>query len=193
MRLCHQGYRISYVPQARSYERVSLSSQDEVTRRARIVAGRYQAMLLAGHWLPWHRPLILWQIISHKFLRPLVPFAMIGALLTNLISVIGPSVRTKSRVSSPATMNWLLLTAQALFYLAAWLGNRLEGQGHALAKGLYLPTFLVNSNLAALVGLYRFITGRQTSIWQSVKRRQDSPLEPKPTGMLSEVEGAHLV
>jgi hypothetical protein len=90
-------------------------------------------------------------------------------------------------------MNWLLLTAQALFYLAAWLGNRLEGQGHALAKGLYLPTFLVNSNLAALIGLYRFITGRQTSIWQSVKRRQDSPLEPKPAGMLSEVEGAHLV
>ncbi len=38
------GHRVVHTPCARSWERVSLSAQDEMTRRARIVAGRYQAM-----------------------------------------------------------------------------------------------------------------------------------------------------
>ena len=39
-----------------------------------------------------------------------------------------------------------------------------------LGKLLYLPTFLVNSNLAALSGLYLYLTGKQTHLWQRVRR-----------------------
>ena len=174
MRLCKQGYRVVYVPQARSYERISLSAQDEMTRRARIVAGRYQAIILGHDLLPWHRPLVVWQVVSHKFMRPLVPLAMIGALLANLISVMLPSRRTGSAILSlKPPINWILLAGQALFYGAAWLGNRLESKKYKLTKILYLPTFLVNSNLAALTGLYRFLSGRQATTWQRVKRRTD--------------------
>jgi cellulose synthase/poly-beta-1,6-N-acetylglucosamine synthase-like glycosyltransferase len=41
LRLIQRGYRVVYTPQARSWERVSLSARDEMARRARIVAGRY--------------------------------------------------------------------------------------------------------------------------------------------------------
>ncbi|MGB0383527.1 MAG: glycosyltransferase family 2 protein [Ardenticatenaceae bacterium] len=172
MRLIKRGYRVVYAPQARSFERVSLTAQDEITRRARIVAGRYQAISMAHKLLPAH-PVVAWQIISHKFLRPLVPLAMIGALLSNIIAVIRPAAKGEGallRLAPP--INWLFLALQALFYALAWRGGRVEGPG-MLQKVLYLPSFLVNSNLAALIGLYRFLTGKQTPRWKRVPRRQE--------------------
>lgn len=171
LRLIQQDYRVVYAPQAHSWERVSVSAEDEITRRARIVAGRYQAMALAPKLLPWQRPLIVWQVISHKFLRPLVPLALAGALLTNLLAIVRPARSKKYallRLASP--FNWLVLLGQLLFYGSAWLGNRIERTG-AAGKLLYLPTFLVNSNLAALIGLYRSLTQGQTSLWQRARRR----------------------
>ncbi|MCB0193550.1 MAG: glycosyltransferase family 2 protein [Anaerolineae bacterium] len=183
MRVSKRGYRVVYVPQARSYERVSLSAQDEMTRRARIVAGRYQAIALAGDLLPVQRPLLVWQVVSHKFLRPLVPLAMLGALVTNLLSLGQAASKTGSAMLSlTPPVNWIVFIGQLLFYGAAWLGNQLEDKNHKLAKVLYLPTFLVNSNLAALTGLYRFLSGGQATAWQRVNRRAESaPAIPKTT------------
>ncbi|MCB0208058.1 MAG: glycosyltransferase family 2 protein [Anaerolineae bacterium] len=183
MRVSKQGYRVVYIPQARSYERVSLSAQDEMTRRARIVAGRYQAIALAGDLLPRHNLLLVWQVVSHKFLRPLVPLAMIGALVTNLLSLEQATQKKGITLLSLAPpVNWLVLLGQMLFYGAAWLGNQLEDKNHKLAKVLYLPTFLVNSNLAALTGLYRFVSGGQATTWQRVNRRAEpAPVMSQPT------------
>ncbi len=158
MRIVKAGYQVLYAPQARSAERVSASARDERARRARIVAGRYQALALAPGWLPWDRPRVVWQVLSHKFTRPLVPVAMLGALAANLaLAVEGP-------------LMWRgLLGLQALFYVLAGLGERLKRWG-PLGRLLYLPAFLVNSNLAALMGLARFLTRRQTSVWERARR-----------------------
>jgi cellulose synthase/poly-beta-1,6-N-acetylglucosamine synthase-like glycosyltransferase len=171
MRLIARGYDVIYAPHARSFERVSASAQDEVARRSRIVAGRYQAITLAPQILPFKRPLVTWQVISHKFLRPLVPFAMIGALLSNGLAVLFPRREQKHRLLHLAPpFNWVLLLLQGLFYGLAYVGNRTERSG-MVGKILYLPTFLVNSNIAALIGLYRFLKRSQTTNWQRVKRR----------------------
>jgi len=172
MRLIRRGYRIIYNPQARSIERVSLSAQDEVTRRARIVAGRYQALALGLRLLPLQRPLIVWQVISHKFLRPLVPFMMIGAFLTNLLAIIFPRRAQKcTSLELAPPINWLLFSLQLLFYALAWLGNRRAAKGSKIGTLLYLPAFLVNSNMAAVKGLHQFLTKEQTTLWQRAKRR----------------------
>jgi cellulose synthase/poly-beta-1,6-N-acetylglucosamine synthase-like glycosyltransferase len=173
LRLMQRNYQVIYTPQARSWERVSASAEDEITRRARIVAGRYQAIALAPRLLPWQRPLWVWQIISHKFLRPLVPLAMAGALLSNLLAVVHPARSGKwawLRLAPP--FNWLVLGLQVLFYGLAWLGSRTESKGK-IGKLLYLPTFLVNSNLAAVIGLYRSLTRGQTALWQRARRREE--------------------
>jgi cellulose synthase/poly-beta-1,6-N-acetylglucosamine synthase-like glycosyltransferase len=176
LRLIQRGYRVVYAPQARSWERVSLSARDEMARRARIVAGRYQALALAPRLLPLRRPLLIWQIVSHKFLRPLVPITMIGALLANLGVVLRPpSAGKRALLRLAAPFNWISLFGQLLFYGLAWLGNSTERQGK-FGKILYLPTFLVNSNLAALVGLYRSLTKRQTTLWQRARRREGTVL-----------------
>lgn len=160
VRLLHDGYRVVYVPTARSTERISPTAQDEMARRTRIVAGRYQAIWRGRELLPWKRPLLVWQIVSHKFLRPLVPLAMMAALFANLVLVF--RARPLAR---------LLLVGQMGFYGTAVLGSYFH-PGGKLGKLLYLPTYLVNSNLAALLGLGRFLAGKQTTRWQRVPRRQ---------------------
>jgi cellulose synthase/poly-beta-1,6-N-acetylglucosamine synthase-like glycosyltransferase len=172
MDILRQGYRLVYVPDAHSTERVSASAKDEVARRARIIAGRYQAILRAPQYLSLRRPLQLWKIVSHKFLRPLVPFFMIGILVLNILAVLIPVTESQNPWLDLGTpVNTLLLSGQAVFYLAAWVGSRLPG-GNRLRKIFYLPTFLVNSNYAALLGLARFMRGQQSSAWQRVTRRE---------------------
>jgi cellulose synthase/poly-beta-1,6-N-acetylglucosamine synthase-like glycosyltransferase len=159
MRLLQRGYRVIYAPEARSIERVSPSAQDEIARRTRIVSGRYQALWHSARLLPWRRPLLVWQIVSHKFLRPLVPLAMISALWANLVLLRRPG--------KLARLGWVL---QVVFYGTAVFGSlfRLPGK---IGKLFYLPAFLVHSNLAALVGLYRFLGGKQSARWQRLPRR----------------------
>jgi poly-beta-1,6-N-acetyl-D-glucosamine synthase len=172
MRVLRRGFGIVYEPGARSTERVSPTPRDESLRRARIVAGRYQAMLMAPWCLPWGRPVIVWQVLSHKFARPLVPLCMAGALAANLVAVVNPVPAggyALWRLAMP--YNWLMLGAQTLFYLTAMLGRYVKGPS-GVRRLAYIPTYLVNSNVAAVIGLFRFVTGRQSPLWRRVRRRE---------------------
>lgn len=172
LRLVRRGYRVVYAPNARSSERVSLTAHDEVVRRARIIAGRYQALALAANLVPWRRPVVVWQLVSHKFLRPLVPLAMIGALVANLIAVVRPTRSPAHPILHLAPpVDRALLSSQVVFYGLAVLGGRVK-RGGKIGGLLYLPTFLLNSNLAALIGLYRFGTKRQSTLWVRAPRAQ---------------------
>lgn len=168
------GHRVVYVPEACSWEPVSASAGDEIIRRSRIVAGRYQAMFLSSRFMPWRSPLLVWQVVSHKFLRPLVPLAMIGAFCGALTAALWPPAKGAFpwlRLATPWGLLFLIL--QSLFYLLALLGNSLSGRGGRWGRLLYLPAFLVNSNLAALKGLLGFLSRRQGVLWQRVRRREE--------------------
>jgi biofilm PGA synthesis N-glycosyltransferase PgaC len=160
-----RGYDVVYVGAARSYERVSTGMQDERTRRSRIVAGRFQAMFNRQLWP--HNPLVIWQLLSHKYLRPFVPLAMITAFLSNL-AALRPGYAGHGWLRGPAAQ--ALFLGQSLFYAAAWFGGRLKGKGKA-GKILFVPAYLVSSNVAGLVGLFRFLRGGQPAAWQRVARR----------------------
>ncbi|NOZ72338.1 MAG: glycosyltransferase family 2 protein [Chloroflexi bacterium] len=175
MQIVRQGYRLVYAPEAKSTERVSATARDEITRRTRINAGRYQAIALASQLLPFNRPLLVWQIVSHKFLRPLVPLGMIAVALSNVILVLAqPQSRGIARLFYLGTpYGEIMLGLQMLFYLLAWLGARFPNQNKRskLTRLLYLPTFLANSNLAAFKGLIQFLRGQQSHIWERIPRR----------------------
>ncbi|MBI5932757.1 MAG: glycosyltransferase family 2 protein [Chloroflexi bacterium] len=162
MQVVRQGDRLVYAPEAKSSERVSPTAQDEIKRRSRINAGRYQSFALAKHTLPINNPLLMWQIFSHKFLRLMLPFLMIGAALTNLAIVLIPAASNNF---------WLiLLIGQAAFYGLALLGDRLPKKSK-LGRLLYLPAFLTNSNMASLQGFIRFLRGGQLHLWERIDRR----------------------
>lgn len=168
MRLIRRGYRIAYAPRARSTERVSASPADERERRARIVAQRWAVISHAHRFLPFNRPVVAWQVLSHKFLRPLVPLAMIGALACNLLAVLGWGAG-QTPLGLAAPWGSIMLAAQAAFYGLALAGAR-AARARGLARWLYVPAFLVSSNWAALAGLIRHLAGRQGVAWQRVPR-----------------------
>ena len=172
MQIVRSGYRLVYVPEAKSIERVSPSAEDEITRRTRINAGRFQAIAMAKQILPLKRPVLVWQILSHKFLRPLVPFGMIGAALFNLLAVFFPP-QSKGLLILSQPYSAIFLTLQVLFYVLAWLGRKYgnRGEQNKLLRLFYLPTFLTNSNWAALMGFFKFLRGGQSHLWERIARR----------------------
>jgi cellulose synthase/poly-beta-1,6-N-acetylglucosamine synthase-like glycosyltransferase len=173
-----QGYRAVYAPRARSTEYASASAGDEITRRTRIVAGRWQAIFMAPRMLSWRRPVVAWQIVSHKFSRPLVPLGMLAALLANLAAVIWPPAGGQLGLLWLAPpFNWILLIGQIAFYALALIGIAFKPGGR-IGKVLYLPTFLLNSNLAAVIGAYHYATRRSTVLWERVARHQEDGKKP---------------
>ena len=168
-----RGYRVHYVPEAKSIEKVSISAEAERERRARMTAGIYQVIPLVFSPPVLKRPLLFWQIMSHKMSRPAIPFAMLGMLLTNVLACFWPAVPTGQPAVDILTLsnpyNFLFLALQVLFYILAFIGSRMNKKG-VLGKILYLPAFLVNSNFALLMGFIRFSRKSQQSSWKRVER-----------------------
>jgi cellulose synthase/poly-beta-1,6-N-acetylglucosamine synthase-like glycosyltransferase len=165
-----QGYRVIYTPEARSFEYVSQTAKDEVERRLKINAGLYQMLAMSGKLFPFNRPFLIWQLLSHKFFRVFVPFAMIISFVSNLALAVWGEKTVGGNLWLLVSPFWrIILVLQVTFYLLAVLGNIISVRG-LLGKILYLPTFLVNSNMATIAGLYSFATNKNPHIWKRVRR-----------------------
>lgn len=124
------------------------------SRRIRIMTGNYQqlvVLLRRGGWTK--RPWLLFQLLSHKGLRLLIPFLIISAYVSNGFMLSSPWYRAT-------------FAAQTAFFIAALLGEspRLRRLGGALLAG---PHYLCMLNLAALVGLHRTVWQRSNVVWKS--------------------------
>ena len=170
MRVIQRGYRLVYAPEAKSYDRVSPSAAGEIERRTRIIAGRYQAIARLFYWLPYRNPWVVWQVVSHKLFRPLVPLALFGALLANILALLSPAaIHTSPVLVLSAPFSAIALGLQVLFYISAAIGNYLNQKGKSV-KLFYLPSYLFNSNWAAVKGLLRFVFKQQKTTWTRVPR-----------------------
>jgi poly-beta-1,6-N-acetyl-D-glucosamine synthase len=176
--LIRRGYRVLYVPAARSHERISVSPKEERNRRARIFAGRFQSLTLIRQMLPLNRPLIAWKQVSHQYMRTFLPIAMLGALVFNGIAVACPSTRSGTlRLAPPA--NWVTFVLQLGFYGTAVAATLIGEKSQGAPKLLYIPIFLINSNVAGLIGLFGVLTGRQTVTWQRSRRLAPVDIAPE--------------
>lgn len=167
--LIRRGYRVVYTPHAGSFEYVSVSAQDEVERRTRNNMGLCQIISLSGKLLPFDRPLLVWQIVSHKYFRAFLPFGFVILFLTNLVIVTFSSHQDFSMHVLAYSFMVMSLFAQLFFYFSAIAGNAFNIKGR-MGGMLYLPVFLVNSNMAALMGFYNFFTNKRSPIWKRVRR-----------------------
>ncbi len=151
------GWRVVYAPRAVSLERASLTVEDEATRRSRLVAGRFQALVSLMPGLVRRNPRLAWQLVSHKGLRPIVPWALVVIAATNVIVV--------------RRRRWALVTLalQSVFYGAAAAGWARERAGRR-NRILYLPYYFCRMNVAALRGVRDFAAGRREHVWARVKR-----------------------
>lgn len=156
MRLVGDGWRVVYEPNAVAQEAPTSSFRADWQRRTRIAAGGFQAIRRLPQLLHPSQGVVAWQYVSHRVLRwAVTPFLLPLLLLLNGLLWKRPFYR-------------LTALAQLLFYMAALVGYRQTKQGK---KGgpFYVVFFFCLTNLAALVGFWRYISNRQSVTWQKAR------------------------
>lgn len=155
--MVRDGYRIVYEPDAVSSELASARLEEDFRVKVRMIAGGFQTV--QRHWrqlLP-PRSAFAWAFLSHKLLRWLIPLLLVAVLLASLTLVGLP-------------IGALLLGAQVIFYGVAVLGWYARPR-HNLPTWQYVPLYFSLMNVAAILGLRRFLAGDDvTTIWQKAAR-----------------------
>jgi poly-beta-1,6-N-acetyl-D-glucosamine synthase len=146
MTLLRAGKRTTFVAAAEAPD-AAFENEREFRRKVRTLAGNYQLYARMPELLvPFTNP--LWfETISHKILRLVAPWLLLALVLLSGAGAVAGDGRMTA-----------LLAAQAAFYAAAIVGRR-GGKLASLAR-----TFVV-LNWAAMVGLWRHLTGRQRVTW----------------------------
>lgn len=155
MRMVQRGYRVVYEPEAFSLEEASPTIDDEFKRKARIVAGGWQAIgRLKGLMSPL-RPLVTFQFLSHRVLRwVVVPYLFLVAFVSTILLAIGGD-----------RFFLQVLGVEFLFCMLALIG------GLGVMRGIaYAPFYLIFVNVAAMVGAYRFWRRQQPVSWEKARR-----------------------
>jgi poly-beta-1,6-N-acetyl-D-glucosamine synthase len=152
MHVAKQGKRVAYEGMAVAEDDPSNSLDREFTRKVRTLAGNFQLIGLAP-WLlsPLHNRL-WWMFVSHKVMRLLVPYALIGALITNIML--------------PGVWYGLSLATQILLY-AAGLWGYVKGQTADACRVCNVVKVFLTINMAAIVGAAYALTGCSHKLWQT--------------------------
>jgi cellulose synthase/poly-beta-1,6-N-acetylglucosamine synthase-like glycosyltransferase len=144
------GYEVLYDPEARGTEFAAESVRGEFRRRVRLAIGSFRNL---GEFLRVPLPRFARiAFLSHKVLRWMVPFLLIGILLSNAF-LLGELPYRIAAVS------------QLLFYVWAVLGLVLHDRLQKLRFGL-VGYFLLAMNLAFLVGFIRYLSGKTEATWE---------------------------
>lgn len=146
--------RVVLVPEAIAWDEAMVDER-EFGRKIRTLAGNYQLLArLPALLSPFHNP-VWFEFISHKILRLLSPWALLVLISSSVTLAFG---KVGSENGLWATFLLLILVSQIAFYLLALLGER-AGRLGRLAR-----TFVL-LNVAAVVGLWRYMFGRQKIAW----------------------------
>jgi cellulose synthase/poly-beta-1,6-N-acetylglucosamine synthase-like glycosyltransferase len=161
MEIRYAGYRVVYDPEARGTEESAPDFRAEFARKVRIGAGAYQTLFQDRRFLNPLKGLPPFAYFSHKVLRWLAPLFLIAAFVANAF-LLGNKFYS------------LTFALQCAFYLSAFLGFLRERSGRP-AGVFSLPLYFSAMNYALLLGMFRFLTGRQRAIWGTTPRRKSVP------------------
>ena len=144
-----QGSRSIHDERAIAYDRLPEKAGKEIRRKVRTLSGNYQLLMrLPAAVLPWRNPIWL-QFVSHKLLRLVVPWALLGML--------AGSALLESPVGRILFWGQIAAYCVALAGLAPKIGTRFR-----LASAA--ASFLV-LNFAAWLAFWVWISGRAGKSW----------------------------
>lgn len=147
-----QGFQIVYDPEALAEDSSALSVTGEFTRRVRLAVGSFRAFrdLIQT---PLNGFTVL-AFFSHKLLRWIVPFLLIGIVVSSGLLVRLPLYRAA-------------LAIQGILCIWAALGYLFPHRMKRIRFGL-IGYFWLAMNVAFLVGFWRFLFGHGDESWQRV-------------------------
>ena len=160
--VCKQGYRFLYEGEAYGTETSSASISEERKRKIRISAGCFQAFFLLMSLLnPFDNFKVTFQYISHRALRWTVcPLLLPLVFFTNLYLL---------QFYTSYVYRFTFAT-QCIFYFLAILGWLLSGR-KTIISFLLIPYYFIFMIVSQYTGFYRFLTKRQTVLWEKVGRK----------------------
>jgi cellulose synthase/poly-beta-1,6-N-acetylglucosamine synthase-like glycosyltransferase len=151
-RVVLQGYRLIYEPMAVTYEYSPEEGRRELIRKIRVTNHSVRALLNLGRSL-WTSGFYSFELLSHKFFRHLIPFALILLFGANLIAM------------EDSTMFRVLMLLQILFYFLALAGFCLRRSRWGRWRVVSVPYFFSLANLAAFLGVLDILRGRRVAAW----------------------------
>ncbi|MBI4396967.1 MAG: glycosyltransferase family 2 protein [Elusimicrobia bacterium] len=153
--LIRKGYRVVYEPEAVSEETASKTLVDEFHLKTRYASAGYQIVMAFRGMLFPPANMFAVQFLSHKLLRWLAPFPLLGMLLSSF---------------ALDAMAWkVFFVLQVLFYYMAFWGYLLAKNGSRIGI-LYYPLYFCLGNCAALYGFYKYFTKGQSVLWRKAER-----------------------
>lgn len=157
MQTAMSGYRVVYEPEAISEEILFQNTPGSMFRsKVRVISKDLRGLLLCRAILnPFRYPLYAWGLISHKLLRWLVPYFLITLFAINAL-LLGQAFYR------------MTLSLQIAFYtlaLAGYLWQKKSKATHILG----IPFSFCLVNMAALVGVVRFVVGKKAGRWEPVR------------------------
>jgi cellulose synthase/poly-beta-1,6-N-acetylglucosamine synthase-like glycosyltransferase len=148
LQVARQGRRVIFDPKAVAWDDFTPSPRQEFRRKVRTLAGNYQLLQLAPWLLTLSNPLRT-QFVCHKLLRLLVPFALVGVLLSTFWLRHG--------------VYELALVLQIVLYALAVL-TPLRAKTGFLSRLSNISLAFIVLNAAAAVAFIYFITGKK-AVW----------------------------
>jgi poly-beta-1,6-N-acetyl-D-glucosamine synthase len=148
LHVARQGKRVVFDMKALASDDLTPSPRQEFRRKVRTLAGNYQLLQLAPWLLTRSNPLRI-QFVCHKLLRLLVPFALVGVLVSTFCLRQG--------------IYELILGLQIVLYALATL-TFLPTKNGVLSRLSNISVAFVILNTAAAVAFIYFITGRK-EVW----------------------------
>jgi cellulose synthase/poly-beta-1,6-N-acetylglucosamine synthase-like glycosyltransferase len=159
LRVAMQGYKIDYDPEAYAQETASANVKEELKRKIRIAAGGIQSVVRLYPLLNIFKyGLLSFQYISHRVLRwTITPIALLLLLIVNIL------------LAPTSILFSIILALQALFYLSAFIGWKLENK-ELKVKIFFIPYYFYIMNYAVFMGFGRYLRNSQSVNWERAKR-----------------------
>lgn len=149
-----QGRRLVFAEDAIAYEPVARDDRAEFGRKVRIMTRGLRGVVMRRALLdPRRYGFYAVQLTTHKLLRRLVAFPLLG------VALVAPTLWNAGPIYRLATV------AQAAAYGLAALGLALADRPIGRHRSLAIPAFFVTANVAAMHAVANLVRGRRIDRW----------------------------
>jgi len=158
LQIVASGYRGVFEPQARCYEETAGTFARETARKERIVNRSFRGLLRVKSVLnPFSSGFFAFEVISHKLLRWLIPFFLLGVLVgCACLSILGSLVFQVPLVGAIVLM--------VLASIGAVMDSR--GGAHFLFS---TPYYFILVNFYSMRGIIAALRGKTQVTWNSAR------------------------
>lgn len=158
MKVIEQGYRTRSAPDALAFEKLPGDLSEEFRRKERISAGNMQNLFYFTHLLKHSFP-VSFAFISHKIIRWTGPVWLIIAMICSL----------KLSFHHSLACSWIFILLFVVLFIVPWM-DKVLGKAGIHIKPIRRISYFAWMNLALLMGLFKYLGGVRSSVWQPTQR-----------------------